>query len=103
MNMMDARLNLLMQAIKENYYTFNYSEWQNEEMRNGVYFIKGKKYIKIVSRNSVWGFIVNTENDTKFLYGDILKPASWKAPARNFARGNVFNDAAFEKISWASA
>jgi hypothetical protein len=27
--------------------------------------------------------------DNKFKLGDILKSASWKAPARNFERGNV--------------
>jgi len=53
---------------------------------------KGSKYIKIETGCSVWGFIVNTENDKKFKYGDILKAASWRAPARNFARGNVIDD-----------
>ena len=49
----------------------------------------GSKYIKVISNGSVSAFIVNTENDKKFRYGDILKSASWKAPARNAARGNV--------------
>lgn len=52
---------------------------------------QGKKYIKIVAEGSqriVWGFI-NLSND-KFQYGDILKAASWAAPATNKARGNVF-------------
>ena len=49
----------------------------------------GSKYIKVISKGSVSAFIVNTENDKKFRYGDILKAASWKAPARNAARGNV--------------
>ena len=52
----------------------------------------GSKYIKIVTGGSVWGFIVNSKNDAKFEYGDILKSASWKAPSRNFARGNAIND-----------
>ena len=58
----------------------------------------GKKYIKIVrndGQSMVWGFIVNTDNDSKFKRGDILKPAGWAAPARNKARGNVFED-----LSW---
>ena len=53
---------------------------------------KGSKYIKIVTGGSVWGFIVNSKNDAKFKYGDVLKAASWRAPARNFARGNVVDD-----------
>ena len=50
----------------------------------------GRKYVKISSTNdggagskSVHSFI-NTEN------GDVLKPASWKTPAKH-ARGNIFS------------
>ena len=53
---------------------------------------QGKKYIKIIRDNGVWGFIVNTDNDTKFKRGDILKAAGWNAPARNAARGNIFEE-----------
>tara|TARA_B100000900_G_C20433139_1_gene655853 strand:- start:390 stop:734 length:345 start_codon:yes stop_codon:yes gene_type:complete len=49
----------------------------------------GNKYVKIIKENSVWGFIVNTDNDKKFKKGDILKAAGWNAPARNAARGNI--------------
>ena len=52
----------------------------------------GKKYIKIVKDNGVWGFIVNTDNDKLFKKGDILKAAGFNAPARNAARGNVFEN-----------
>ena len=52
----------------------------------------GKKYIKIVKDNGVWGFIVNTDNDKLFKKGDILKAAGYNAPARNAARGNVFEN-----------
>ena len=51
----------------------------------------GSKYIKVISNGSVSAFIVNTENDKKFRYGDILKAASYKAPARNAARGNILD------------
>jgi hypothetical protein len=45
---------------------------------------EGKRYIKIVVGTSAWAFI-DKEN------GDILKPASWAAPAKH-ARGNIFDD-----------
>ena len=53
-----------------------------------------KKYIKIITgkhggNRSVWGFIVNTDEDKKFKKGDLLKAAGWAAPARNSARGNI--------------
>jgi hypothetical protein len=54
---------------------------------------KGKRYIKIVSvRQSGGGKSVHTFIDAKEgnTFGDILKPASWKAPAKH-SRGNVFD------------
>jgi len=78
------------------------SEFAQERLDNfmeSLEFNSGSKYIKVVkndgNQRSVWGFIVNTESDSKFKYGDILKPAGWAAPARNAARGNVFSD-----LSW---
>ena len=49
----------------------------------------GKKYIKVTSDGGVVAFVVNTDKDLRFKLGDVLKPASWNAPARNSARGNV--------------
>ena len=57
----------------------------------------GQKYIKIVRDGGVWGFVVNVHDDAKFKYGDILLAASWGTPARNQARGNVFEEYA---VSW---
>lgn len=58
---------------------------------------KGKRYIKIIRKNvhskkimsggSVFLFLDTKKGDT---YGDILKPASFRAPAKH-ARGNVFD------------
>ena len=58
----------------------------------------GKKYIKFMSGNSCWGFIV-IKDDDKFKRGDILKAATYRAPARNFARGNILKDD-LENIRW---
>ena len=63
-----------------------------EDFKNSLSATVGKKYIKIIKDNSVWGFIVNTTDDKMFRYGDILKAATWMSPVRNSARGNVFED-----------
>ena len=67
-----------------------------------ISYSAGSKYVKVVTGNSVWGFVVRVHNDKKFRFGDILKPAGWKAPARNFSRGNVV-DRDFRGVSWTSA
>tara|TARA_R100001079_G_C4355981_1_gene112998 strand:+ start:107 stop:421 length:315 start_codon:yes stop_codon:yes gene_type:complete len=51
----------------------------------------GKKYIKVTSEGGVTAFVVNTDKDSRFKLGDVLLPASWNAPARNAARGNVLD------------
>ena len=73
------------------------------EFKNGIDHVCGSKYIKVTRSNnqtSVHSFIVNIHNDKKFKYGDILKAASWNAPARNFARGNIFEN---YKVKWTGA
>lgn len=55
---------------------------------------EGSVYIKIVTHDgqgSVYAFV---QKNT----GDIYKPASYKAPIKNFTRGNIFNDAT--RMSW---
>jgi hypothetical protein len=60
------------------------------EFNKNLTYKTGSKYIKVFSEGgSVWGFVVNTENDKKFKKGDILKAAGYAAPARNAARGNI--------------
>ena len=60
----------------------------------GLEVKEGRKYFKIISNkrgsSSVVGFVVKY-GDKKFLEGDMLKPAGWAKPARNFARGNILN------------
>jgi len=65
----------------------------------GVEFDEGKKYVKVVSisgggSRSVFCF-VEKEN------GNIWRAASWKAPARNFVRGNVYDQSTYvDRIRW---
>ena len=72
------------------------------EYNREISYSDGSKYVKIITGNSVWGFVVRVHNDKKFRFGDILKPAGLKTPARNFARGNVV-DGNFGGVSWTGA
>ena len=66
------------------------------EFENGLGYLPGNKYLKIITEKSVWGFI-NLKNKN-FKEGDILKASGWSAPALNKPRGNIFNDN--YEISW---
>jgi hypothetical protein len=46
----------------------------------------GKRYVKVVKQDSVSKCVFAFLDSTN---GDILKPATWKAPAKH-ARGNLF-------------
>jgi hypothetical protein len=67
----------------------------------------GRKYIHVIinhvgdfggGRSSHSWIMIN--DDDKFKMGDILKSASWKAPARNKSRGNVLCGG-YKHIKWA--
>jgi len=99
---MQKEIETLKQAIKTDYIKFatrggkrpleGYFADQVAKFDDLITIKEGNKYIKIIKENSVWGFIVNTDNDKKFKRGDILKAAGWNAPARNAARGNIFEN-----------
>ena len=63
-----------------------------------------RKFIKVITGlggwKSVHSFIMR-EDDGKFKRGDILKAASWRAPAKNFARGNVLKP--LSNVRWTGA
>jgi len=89
-NIKDGIAKLIAASI-EDYNEFCDNKNMQEEFAEGWVVKEGQKYIKIVNRNSAWGFIVNTEDDKKFQKGDVLKCAGYNAPARNKARGNVLS------------
>lgn len=56
----------------------------------------GNKFIRLWDGTSCWGFISRVDGDLKgapIKKGDLLKPATWKAPAKH-ARGNIIDGTA---------
>ena len=65
----------------------------------GIEFEPGSKYVKVVKISSGGSRSVHSfvEKET----GNIWKAASWKAPAKNFARGNVFDSGTYlNRLEW---
>ena len=83
----------LIDQLKDNYQIWAKSCGICQELvdkfNTGFDVRHGNKYIKIINRDNVWGFIC-LYDDHKFKRGDVLKAASFNAPTRNFARGNLF-------------
>ena len=56
----------------------------------------GQKYIRLWVGTGCWGFISRVDGDLKgspIKKGDLLKAATWKAPAKH-ARGNIIDGTA---------
>jgi hypothetical protein len=56
----------------------------------------GRKFIRLWKGTSCWGFISRVDDVLKnapIKKGDLLKPATWKAPAKH-ARGNIMEGTA---------
>lgn len=92
---MKTEMNNLLEAIKA-YYLFatgtsDVQKRMTKAFNESLSYKSGKKYIKVLHDRSVWGFIVNVDDDVRFKKGDILKAAGWSAPARNAARGNIID------------
>ena len=71
-----------------------------DEFNNGLYVKSGKKYDKVITKGSVWGFIAKDDGVHKGIphkMGDVFKAAGWSAPAK-WARGSIFSDKKF--YSW---
>jgi len=72
----------------------------NKEYCSSIRVEEGRNYLKIIQGTSVHSFIVIKDNPKKgFKVGDILKAATWAAPATNFTRGNVLADK-IDRVRW---
>ena len=100
---MTAALDAYKAHLTEDYAAWDrqtpyFKEGRAEAWAANIAFQKGQKFIKVVEGSRVHSFIVVVPFGS-FKYGAILKAASWAAPAKNFARGNVI-DRDFSKTSW---
>ena len=105
---MNEAIETLIETMKQDYLRFTSRNFTREltdvnkrmieEFNSGIEVQEGRKYIKILSNRSVWGFIMK-EDDKQFKAGDILKAAGYNAPARNKARGNIL-EGNFNWVQW---
>ena len=66
----------------------------SERFKKGLKLSHGRKYIKVMENNRVWGFIAVTDGVLKgipYKFGDVFKAASWRAPAKH-VRGSIYLD-----------
>ena len=121
---MERNKDTLISAIENTYFSHlvqSYNDWSKpkpsedttirdrmlREFADGLSYKVGRNYIKIISgrhggSSSVHSFIV-IKPTKGYEIGDVLKAASWNAPATNFKRGNVFELESLPGITWTGA
>lgn len=100
--LMDA-VNTWLEAVREHVLKSHNDDFRRASQSGKDYtslsIEDSPKYIRIIAERfgghrSIWAYVVKEDNITRTLgvqsRGDILKPASWKIPAKH-ARGNVFS------------
>ena len=98
----DSALDGLVEDIHK-----DYAKWSSKvEYTSGIERVNitikpGRKFIKIIRDNSVWGFVAKSDGMHKGVpmkTGDVLKAAGWASPAKH-TRGNIF-DGKQNYFSW---
>jgi len=96
----DEAMDTLLVKIQE-----DYNKWgsrSNIDKKMDLSLKPGRKFIKVVHNNSVWGFVAKVDGVHKgvpMLKGDILKAATWRAPAKH-SRGSIFDSEMHKSFSW---
>ena len=89
-NEFDTSVSKLLENINKNFYK-SFPSRENKDMLLSL--VAGRKFVKVVNDNSVWGFIAKKDGEHKGLpmkTGDVFKAASWRAPAKH-VRGSIFD------------
>ena len=97
----DEAMDNLLVKIQENYDEW-YSKTDYESKKMNLSLKEGRKFIKVVHDNSVWGFVAKVDGVNKgvpMLKGDILKAAGWRAPDKH-TRGSIFDSEMHKSFSW---
>ena len=96
----DEAMDTLLVKIQE-----DYDKWgsrANIDKKMDLSLKPGRKFIKVVHSNSVWGFVAKVDGVHKgvpMLKGDILKAATWSQPAKH-SRGSIFDKEMHKSFSW---
>ena len=96
----DEAMDTLLVKIQE-----DYNKWgsrANIDKKMDLSLKPGRKFIKVVHNNSVWGFVAKVDGVHKgvpMLKGDILKAAGWSQPAKH-SRGSIFDAEMHKSFSW---
>ena len=98
----DKAMNRLVENIHLDYERWNIrTEYPDVTRKVDITTKPGRKFIKIIRDNSVWGFVAKDDGMHKgvpMIAGDVLKAAGWSAPAKH-TRGNIF-DGKQDYFSW---
>ena len=91
----DSALDGLVEDIHKDYQGWSSRiEYSSGVEKVDITIKTGRKFIKIIRDNSVWGFVAKTDGTHKGVpmkMGDVLKAASYNAAAKH-TRGNIFDD-----------
>ena len=96
----DEAMDTLLVKIQEDYNKWGSRSGINKKMNLSLK--PGRKFIKVVHDNSVWGFVAKVDGIHKglpMLKGDILKAAGWRTPAKH-SRGSIFDSEMNKSFSW---
>mgnify|MGYP000740066711 FL=1 len=89
---MKSKFDLWLEKVnkeRKEYWEDNFTHKEYEPLRVD----KGRKYIRLWDGTSCWAFVSMVDGENKgapVKKGDLLKPASWKSPAKH-SRGNIFD------------